>query len=148
MRVVLQRVRHASVEIDGRMQGSIQQGFLLFVGITQGDSEEVIEKVASKCAQLRVFEDDNGKMNRSLQDVNGEILSISQFTLYADCKKGRRPGFEKAAKPEISKPLYEKFNDALRSYDLHIETGIFGADMKVELCNDGPVTILLDSEEL
>lgn len=148
MRVVLQRVQHACVRIDGKIHGSIQQGFMLLVGITQEDNEQIVEKIAAKCAQLRVFEDSMGKMNRSLQDVNGEILSISQFTLYADCKRGRRPGFEKAAKPELSKPLYDKFNEALRSYGLHVETGIFGADMKVELCNDGPVTIILDSKEL
>lgn len=148
MRVVIQRVQHASVRIDGQLHGSIQQGFLLLVGITHGDDEKIVEKIASKCAQLRVFEDEMGKMNRSLQDVQGEILSISQFTLYADCKRGRRPGFEKAAKPEIAKPLYDVFNDTLTAYGLHVETGIFGADMKIELLNDGPVTIILDSDEL
>ena len=138
MRVLLQRVQHASVRVDGAITGSIQQGFLLLVGITPSDTEEIMRKMAGKCAQLRVFEDENGKMNRGLQDIGGSILSISQFTLYADCKRGRRPGFEKAARGDFAQ---------LRTYGIHVETGIFGADMKVDLLNDGPVTILLDSEE-
>ena len=148
MRVVLQRVKHASVTIDGNVHGSIQQGFLALVGITHEDTKEIVKKVAKKCAELRVFEDENGKMNKGLQDIGGDILSISQFTLYADCKKGRRPGFDKAAKPDLANPLYDYFNEQLRSYGLQVPTGIFGADMKVELLNDGPVTILLDSNEL
>lgn len=147
MRVLLQRVKHASVKVDGNIVGSIPQGFLLLVGITPSDTEEIIKKMARKCAQLRVFEDEQGKMNKGLEDVNGQILSISQFALYADCKKGRRPGFERAAKGDIAEPMYEHFNDELRSYGIHVETGIFGADMKVELLNDGPITIMLDSEE-
>lgn len=147
MRVILQRVTQASVLIDGIVNGEIKQGFLALVGITQDDNEQKVMKVARKCAQLRVFEDCEGKMNKGLEDVNGAILSISQFTLYADCKKGRRPGFEKAAKPEISKPLYELFNNTLKEYGIQVETGVFGADMKVSLCNDGPVTIILDSDE-
>lgn len=148
MRVVLQRVAHASVKVDGEVVGKIHQGFLLLVGITQSDTVEIIQKIAKKCAELRVFEDENGKMNKGLSDINGEILSISQFTLYADCKKGRRPGFDKAARGDIAQPLYERFNEEIRSYGIHVETGIFGADMKVELLNDGPVTILLDSNEM
>lgn len=148
MRVVLQRVKHASVTIDGSVHGEIKQGFLALVGITNDDTKEIVEKLAKKCAQLRVFEDEAGKLNLGLSDIQGEVLSISQFTLYADCKKGRRPGFEKAAKPDLAKPLYEYFNEQLESYDIHVETGVFGADMKVDLLNDGPVTILLDSAEL
>lgn len=149
MRVVLQRVSKASVKVDGAITGEIEQGFLLLVGITPGDDEPVVRKLARKCAELRIFEDENGKLNKGLRDVQGSILSISQFTLYADCKKGRRPGFDKAAKGDIAEPLYELFNKILREeYELKVETGIFGADMKVELLNDGPVTIILDSEEL
>lgn len=149
MRVVLQRVQKASVKVDGNVTGEIARGFLLLVGITPGDDETVVRKLARKCAELRIFEDENGKMNKGLQDIGGSILSISQFTLYADCKKGRRPGFEKAARGDIAGPLYEMFNKILtEEYGLKVETGIFGADMKVELLNDGPVTILLDSAEL
>lgn len=146
MRVVLQRVKYASVTIEGEVKGAIEQGFLALVGITQTDTEEIAAKMAKKCAELRVFEDVDGKMNLGLRDIQGKILSISQFTLYADCKRGRRPGFEKAAKPDMAEPLYVYFNEQLSSYDISIETGVFGADMKVELLNDGPVTILLDSE--
>lgn len=148
VRVVVQRVSKASVKVDGNCVGKIQQGFLLLVGITHTDTIEVIKKMAKKCAELRVFEDEFGKMNKSLADVQGAILSISQFTLYADCRKGRRPGFEQAARPEVAKPLYEAFNETLRTYDLCVETGIFGADMKVELLNDGPITIIYDSKEM
>ena len=147
MRVLLQRVKHASVRVDGEIVGSIEQGFLLLVGITPTDTDDIIKRMAVKCASLRVFEDENGKMNKGLQDVDGKILSISQFTLYADCKKGRRPGFEKAARGDIAKPMYEFFNEELRKQNVHVETGIFGADMKVELLNDGPITIMLDSAE-
>lgn len=148
MKVVLQRVKHASVTIDGVVHGKINQGYLLLVGITDGDTETEAKKIADKVVDLRIFEDENGKMNLGIEQVQGDILSISQFTLYADCKKGRRPSFTKAARPEISNPLYEKFNDFLRDRGMHVETGIFGADMKVELLNDGPVTIVLDSAEL
>ena len=147
MRVLLQRVQHASVRVDGTITGSIKQGFLLLVGITSSDTDAIMKKMAGKCAQLRVFEDENGKMNKGLSDIGGSILSISQFTLYADSKKGRRPGFDKAARGEFAQPMYEAFNEELRTYGIHVETGIFGADMKVELLNDGPVTIMLDSEE-
>lgn len=148
MKVVLQRVSHASCTIDGKLHGSIQTGFLALVGITQSDNEEIVKKIAKKCFELRVFEDENGKMNKSLMDVNGDILSISQFTLYADCKKGRRPSFVNAARPEQANPLYELFNEELRTYGFKVPTGIFGADMKIELLNDGPITIVLDSSEL
>ena len=148
MKVVLQRVKHASVTIDGVVHGKINQGYLLLVGITDGDTEAEAKKIADKVVDLRIFEDENGKMNLGIEQVQGDILSISQFTLYADCRKGRRPSFTKAARPEISNPLYEKFNDFLRDRGMRVETGIFGADMKVELLNDGPVTIVLDSAEL
>ncbi|MBP3891654.1 MAG: D-tyrosyl-tRNA(Tyr) deacylase [Solobacterium sp.] len=148
MRVVIQRVKHASVKIEGNLHGQIQQGFLLLVGICDEDSEEVVQKVAEKIRKLRIFEDENGKMNLALQDINGSILSISQFTLYADCKKGNRPSFDGAGKPEHAKRLYLYFNEYLRAAGVHVEEGIFGADMKVELLNDGPVTIVLDSAML
>lgn len=148
MKVVVQRVKHASVTVEGELISKIEKGFLLLVGITQTDTEAQAAKIADKVAHLRVFTDENDKMNLSLLDIGGEILSISQFTLYADCKKGRRPSFDKAARPEQANPLYEKFNEYLRGYGLHVGTGIFGADMKVDLLNDGPVTIILDSSEL
>lgn len=148
MKVVLQRVKRASVTIEGTVHGKIAQGYLLLVGITEGDTETEARKLADKIVDLRIFEDENGKMNLSIEQVGGAILSISQFTLYADCRKGRRPSFSKAARPEVSNPLYEKFNECLRERKMHVETGIFGADMKVELLNDGPVTIVLDSSEL
>lgn len=148
MRVVLQRVSEASVHVDKELQGKIDKGYLLLVGITHDDTPEIMKKMAIKIAGLRVFEDENEKMNLSLKDVEGKILSISQFTLYADTKKGRRPSFVDSAKGEIAKPLYELFNEELRMLDIEVETGIFGADMKIRLLNDGPVTILFDSEEM
>lgn len=148
MKVVIQRVRHASCTIDSQITGSINQGFCVLVGFTQSDTEAVVDKVVKKIVSLRVFSDEEGKMNRSLLDIGGKILSISQFTLYADCKKGNRPGFTRAARPEQAIPLYEYFNQAIASAGIPVETGVFGADMQIELCNDGPVTIVLDSEEL
>lgn len=148
MKVVLQRASHASVMVDGIIVGQIQQGILLLVGITQTDDEGIVKKLAKKCTDLRIFEDENGKMNLGLADIQGSILSISQFTLYADCKKGRRPGFDRAASGEFAKPLYECFNEELRLMGFPVQTGVFGADMKVELCNDGPITIILDSAEM
>lgn len=144
MRVVLQRVNHAAVRIDGETVGQIQKGYLLWVGLAPEDTDEQLDWMVHKIVNLRVFEDENGKLNRALADVNGEILSISQFTLYADVKHGNRPGFSKAAKPEIAAPLYDRFNEKLRQAGVHVETGRFGADMKVELENDGPVTILYE----
>lgn len=149
MRVVVQRCSRAEVRIDGEITGQIERGFMLLVGITDGDTQAQADLIAKKVAQLRVFEDAEGKMNLALKDINGAILSISQFTLYADCKKGNRPSFIRAARPETAAPLYDYFNQTLRSqYDLQVETGRFGADMKVDFINDGPVTILLDSDEL
>lgn len=147
MRVVLQRSKQSKVTIDGKVHGSIDNGYVLLVGFTNGDDETIIDKMINKIVNLRVFEDDAGKMNLSLLDVNGSILSISQFTLYANCKEGRRPSFIEALKPNDATKLYDLFNKKLREYTI-VETGIFGADMKVEIYNDGPVTIVLDSDEL
>jgi len=149
MRVVVQRCSRAEVRIDGVAVGSIGKGFMLLVGVTDGDTEAQAEVLAKKIAQLRVFEDAEGKMNLSISEVNGAVLSISQFTLYADCRKGNRPSFIRAARPEKALPLYEYFNHTLREkYNLPVATGRFGADMKVDFVNDGPVTILLDTDEL
>jgi len=148
MRVVLQRVSEASVTIDGRVHGAIGQGYMALVGFDAQDNDEIIERMAEKIVHLRVFEDENEKMNLSLLDVGGDILSISQFTLYADCRKGRRPSFIDAAKPSVSSPLYDRFNDELRTLGVKVETGVFGAMMDVALVNDGPTTIVLDSDTL
>ncbi len=149
MRIVVQRCSRAEVRIDGRTVGQIGQGFMLLVGITETDTTAEAELLAKKIAQLRVFEDSEGKMNLAIRDIGGAILSISQFTLYADCRKGNRPSFIRAARPEQASPLYDYFNETLRTtYGLTVETGRFGADMKVDFINDGPVTILLDTDEL
>ena len=149
MRVVIQRCSRADVRIDGEVVGQIGRGFMLLVGVTDGDTEREADLLAKKTAQMRVFEDAEGKMNLSLNDIGGAVLSISQFTLYADCRKGNRPSFIRAARPETAKPLYDYFNHVLREqYGLQVEAGCFGADMKVDFINDGPVTILLDSAEL
>ena len=149
MRVVVQRCSRAEVRIDGAVVGAIGRGFMLLVGVADGDTLREADVLAKKIAQLRVFEDEQGKMNLALADVDGAILSISQFTLYADCKKGNRPSFIRAARPETASPLYDYFNRTLRdSHGLRVETGRFGADMKVDFVNDGPVTILLDTTEL
>ena len=146
MRVVLQRVAHASVTVDGEIIGKIQRGFLLLVGVTHDDAMEDMEYLVRKIVQMRIFEDEEGKLNRSIQDIGGEILSVSQFTLYADTKKGNRPSFSKAAPGDVAIDMFEQFNGLLRDTGIPVETGQFGADMKVELLNDGPVTILLDSK--
>ena len=149
MRVIVQRALNATVTIDGSVVGKIDHGFVLLVGITHSDTEREADLMAKKVAQLRVMCDDEGKMNLSLAQTGGAVLSISQFTLYGDCRKGNRPAFVAAARPEQAQPLYDYFNEVLRrTYGLHVETGVFGADMKVAFTNDGPVTILLDSEEL
>ena len=148
MRLVVQRVNHASVKVDGNVVGKIDKGYMVLIGISENDTKEIADKMIKKMIGLRIFEDENEKLNLSLMDIKGEILSISQFTLYANCKKGRRPSFLDAAKPEISKPLYEYFNKALENAGVHTETGIFGAMMKVSLINDGPTTIILDSKEI
>ena len=144
MRVLLQRVNHAQVKIDGEIVGKIQKGYLLLVGFAPDDTSDKIDYLVHKITNLRVFESEPGKMNLGLKDVNGEILSLSQFTLYADVKKGNRPGFSNAAKPDLAQPLYEEFNQKLAATGIHVETGHFGADMKVELENDGPVTIMYE----
>ena len=148
MRAVVTRVKQASVEIGGRVNGQIGRGFLVLLGVGPNDTEETADRLAEKICNLRVFEDENGKMNRSLEDVGGAILSISQFTLYADCRKGRRPGFTEAARGDTAIKMYDQFNEELRQRGFHVETGIFGADMKIELLNDGPVTIWLDSDAI
>ena len=146
MRVVLQRVSHASVTVEEKVIGKIQRGFLLLVGVTHDDAKEDMEYLVRKIVQMRIFEDEEGKLNRSIQDIGGEILSVSQFTLYADTKKGNRPSFSKAAPGDVAIEMFEQFNGLLRETGIPVETGQFGADMKVELLNDGPVTILLDSK--
>ena len=148
MRVVLQRVKHASVHVDGRETGSIGQGFLILLGVSDEDDETIADKMADKICRLRIFEDENGKTNCSLADVDGEILLISQFTLYADCSHGNRPGFTGAGNPELANHLYEHALARCAGQVRKVEHGIFGADMKVELLNDGPFTILLDSDTI
>ena len=145
MRIVMQRVSQASVSIDGKIAGAIQQGLLLLVGICPEDGPEDIEYAVRKISQMRIFSDDADKMNLSVQDVGGQILSISQFTLYADTKKGNRPAFTGAAKPDLATALYDQFNQKLAQI-VPVQTGEFGADMKVSLVNDGPVTIVLDTK--
>ncbi|MGG0644480.1 D-aminoacyl-tRNA deacylase [Sporosarcina gallistercoris] len=146
MRVVLQRSKKASVSVNGIVAGSIDQGYVLLVGLTHTDTKEDAVYVAKKIAGLRLFEDEDGKMNRSIDETGGAILSVSQFTLYGDTRKGRRPSFIEAARPEAAEPLYNYFNEQLRSYGLTVETGVFGAMMDVELLNDGPVTIIVESK--
>ncbi|MBA4543192.1 MULTISPECIES: D-aminoacyl-tRNA deacylase [Thermoactinomyces] len=147
MRIVLQRVKEASVTVNNECTGAVGHGLLLLVGFTQGDTEEDLRYLADKVVNLRIFEDETGKMNHSLLDVGGSILSVSQFTLYGDCRKGRRPNFMDAAKPDLAEPLYRRFNEILREYGVKVETGIFGAMMEVSLVNDGPVTLLLESKK-
>lgn len=147
MKVILQRVLSSSVTIDEKIVGTSKQGYLLLVGFTHGDTIEDIQYLADKVMHLRVFSDEKGAMNLSILDIQGSILSISQFTLYANAEKGRRPSFIDAMKTEEATVLYDKFNEVLKTYGLPVETGVFGADMKVELINDGPVTICLESRK-
>ncbi len=148
MKTVIQRVSEASVTIDGSVHGAIGTGYMILVGIRDEDTEADVRKMADKIMKLRIFEDAAGKMNLSLAQVGGAVLSISQFTLYANCKKGNRPSFDKAGRPEHAKQMYLYFNEYIRSQGFRVEEGIFGAEMKVRLLNDGPVTILLDSDTL
>ncbi|PTX58255.1 D-tyrosyl-tRNA(Tyr) deacylase [Melghirimyces profundicolus] len=145
MRVVIQRAKAARVTVEGETTGAIDHGLVCLVGFTEGDGPEEIRYIADKLVHLRIFEDENGKMNRSLLDVGGAILSVSQFTLYGDCRKGRRPNFMAAAPPEVAEELYHRFNQQLLSHGVPVETGVFGAMMQVELTNDGPVTLILES---
>jgi D-aminoacyl-tRNA deacylase len=146
MRVVVQRTKRASVTVDGEVTGQITKGLVLLVGVTHDDKQEDAVYLADKIANLRIFEDTAEKMNLSLLDVGGEILSVSQFTLYGDCQKGRRPNFMDAAKPDQANQIYEAFNSLLRDKGIRVETGRFGAMMDVELTNDGPVTLIVDSK--
>ena len=146
MRVVVQRVKHASVTINGTVNGKINNGFLVLLGIQSTDSEQDVDYLVKKVTNLRIFSDENDKMSLSLKDVNGELLIVSQFTLYANCKEGNRPSFVEAAKPDVAIPLYEYFVSECKKIIPVVETGIFGADMKVDLLNDGPVTIIMDSK--
>ncbi len=148
MRALLQRVTRASVTVDGQVVGQIDNGFLILLGIGQGDSEVQVKQLSDKIVHLRVFEDDEGKMNRSLLENAGQALVVSQFTLYADMRKGRRPSFIGAATPALAAPLVEHFKEALTAHGIAVEGGVFGAHMQVELINDGPVTLWLDSETL
>lgn len=148
MRFVIQRVKHANVTIEGKTVGKIGQGFLVLIGVAETDTKAIADKMIRKMLSLRIFEDGEGKTNISLADVEGELLLVSQFTLYADCKKGNRPSFIRAGKPDMAKEMYEYIISECGKTVKIVETGSFGADMKVELLNDGPFTILLDSEEI
>lgn len=148
MRFVIQRVLESKVEVDGKTIGEIGQGFLVLIGVTHGDTKETADKMVKKLIGMRIFEDENGKTNLSLEKVGGSLLLVSQFTLYADCRRGNRPGFTDAADPEIANNLYEYIISECQKQVEHVETGEFGADMKVSLVNDGPFTIILDSADL
>lgn len=149
MKAVIQRVKYATVKVDNKIIGECKQGFMILLGVIDGDTENDADKLIKKIPVLRIFEDENGKMNKSLLDIDGEILVVSQFTLAADCSHGRRPSFTASAPPDIANELYEYFVGELKTADVKsVQTGEFGADMAVELLNDGPVTIVLDSKEL
>ena len=148
MKFVIQRVKHASVTVDQQIIGSIRQGFLVLIGVSNNDTKEIADKMIKKLIGMRIFMDENGKTNLSLSDVNGELLLISQFTLYADCKKGNRPSFIHAGAPDMANELYEYIISECQKQIPVVEKGSFGADMKVELLNDGPFTIVLDSDEI
>lgn len=147
MRAVIQRVMKANLKVDGKHISNIDKGLIVFLGIGVGDNEVDLEKLGKKISKLRIFEDQNGKMNLSIKDIEGEILLVSQFTLYGDCSHGNRPSFINAERPERANKLYLKMKDLLESENITVKTGVFGADMKIDVLNDGPVTILLDSED-
>ncbi|MCR8655750.1 D-aminoacyl-tRNA deacylase [Paenibacillus endoradicis] len=147
MRVVVQRSKAANVTIAGEQVGAIDKGLVLLVGITHEDTEQDLKWMADKLSGLRIFDDESGKMNLDITEAGGSILSVSQFTLYGDCRKGRRPSFMKAARPDHAEPMYHNFNELLRNKGIHVETGQFGAEMDVSLVNDGPITIIIDTEE-
>lgn len=144
MRLVVQRVKNAEVKVDEKITGSIEKGFLVLLGVTHTDTKETADYLVKKLCKLRIFEDENEKMNLGLKDVGGSLLIVSQFTLYADCSEGNRPSFMNAAKPDMANELYEYFCNKCKEQDIKVEKGIFGADMKVSLLNDGPVTIILE----
>ena len=144
MKLVIQRVRNAKVDVDGKTVGSIEKGFLVLLGVTHTDTKETADYLVKKLCKLRVFEDENGKMNLSIKDVRGQLLIVSQFTLYADCSGGNRPSFVNAAKPDLANELYEYFCEKCKEEQIEVQKGIFGADMEVSLLNDGPVTIILE----
>lgn len=146
MKIVLQRVTKASVKVEGEMVGSIGNGFLVLLGVSDLDTERVADQLVDKLCKIRIFQDENNKTNLSLKDVGGELLIVSQFTLYADCRKGNRPSFVKAGNPELANHLYEYVIERCRTYVEKVEHGTFGADMQVELLNDGPFTLILDSD--
>ncbi|MCM3164987.1 D-aminoacyl-tRNA deacylase [Metabacillus litoralis] len=146
MKVVVQRAKDAQVTVEGDVVGKIKAGVMVLVGMTHDDTEADAEYLAEKIAHLRIFEDESGKMNSSLLDIEGEVLSVSQFTLYGDCRKGRRPNYMNAAKPDYANKLYEIFNQKLKEKGLHVETGTFGAMMDVQFTNDGPVTLIIESK--
>jgi len=148
MRAVVQRVKRSHVEVDGKITGQISKGLMVLLGISEDDKTEDIEYMVDKVVNLRIFEDDDNKMNLSLLDVGGEILVASQFTLYGDCRKGRRPSFVRAAKPEKAQELYNKFIERLKEKNINVQCGIFQADMTVYIENDGPVTLIVDSEKI
>jgi D-tyrosyl-tRNA(Tyr) deacylase len=148
MRIVLQRVTRASVVVDGEVVGKIARGLLLLVGVADGDDAERARTMAAKCVEMRIFSDEEGRFNLSLLDVGGGALVVTQFTLFADTRRGRRPSFTDAAPPEVAEPIVDEFASALRAFGVDVQTGVFGAKMAVELVNDGPVTIVLDTEEL
>lgn len=145
MKLVIQRVKNAKVEVEGKVTGKIEQGFLVLLGVTHDDTKEKADYLVKKLCNLRVFEDENGKMNLDIKKINGKLLIVSQFTLYANCKDGNRPSFIEAAKPEMANELYEYFCKKCQEKEIEVQTGIFGADMQVSLTNDGPVTIILEN---
>ena len=148
MRLVIQRVLESSVRIDGQVVGQIGRGYMVLCGVEDGDTQDDLRYCIDKTVNLRIFEDDAGKMNRSILDVGGAVLAVSQFTLHGDARHGRRPSFIKAARPELAVPMYDAYCQGLRDAGIHVETGVFQADMKVSLINDGPVTMLIDSRRL
>lgn len=148
MRFVIQRVTHASVTVDGSVTGAIDKGFLVLIGVEESDTKDIADKMIKKLVGMRIFEDENGKTNLALADVGGSLLLVSQFTLYADCKKGNRPSFTKAGNPAMAEEMYEYIIAECRKQVENVQVGVFGADMKVELLNDGPFTVILDSAEI
>lgn len=148
MKAVVQRVLKADLKVDGKLISEIDKGLVIFLGVGQGDEESDLLKIAAKISKLRIFEDENGKMNLSIKDVGGQILLVSQFTLFGDCRHGNRPSFIMAEKPERANQLYENIKTLLENENISVKTGVFGADMKINALNDGPVTIILDSKEL